>query len=39
VNENCIGCSACVAICPDVFDLSEETYRAYVKKLENYDNP
>lgn len=39
VNETCIWCGACVAICPDVFDLSNETYRAYVKKIESYDNP
>ncbi|MCP4523530.1 MAG: ferredoxin [Candidatus Gracilibacteria bacterium] len=24
VNENCIGCSACVAICGQVFDLDDE---------------
>lgn len=24
VNETCIGCSACVAICGDVFDLDDE---------------
>lgn len=30
VNENCIGCGACAAICPDVFDLKDDGY-AYVK--------
>ena len=30
VNENCIGCWACVAICGDVFDLNDE-WKAYVK--------
>lgn len=24
VNENCIGCGACTAVCPDVFDLNAE---------------
>ena len=24
VNETCIGCSACVAIAPDVFELDEQ---------------
>ncbi len=24
VDETCIGCSACVAICGEVFDLDEE---------------
>ncbi len=24
VNETCIGCSACVAITPDVFELNDE---------------
>ena len=24
VNENCIGCGACTAVCPDVFDLNDE---------------
>ena len=24
VNSSCIGCSACVAISPEVFDLNEE---------------
>ncbi len=24
VNNNCIGCGTCVAICPDVFDLNDE---------------
>lgn len=24
VNENCIGCGACIAICPDVFAFSDE---------------
>lgn len=24
VNENCIGCGACTAVCPDVFELNDE---------------
>ncbi|MDR0771776.1 MAG: ferredoxin [Candidatus Peribacteria bacterium] len=24
VNENCIGCSACTTICPEVFDMNDE---------------
>jgi ferredoxin len=31
VNETCIGCSACVAICPDVFELNEEG-KAFAKE-------
>ena len=38
VNETCIGCSACVAICSEVFDLDDETSRAYAKELDNYEN-
>lgn len=30
VNDNCIGCWACVAICEEVFDLNEE-WKAFVK--------
>jgi Ferredoxin len=24
VNENCIGCGACTAVCPEVFDLNAD---------------
>ncbi|WP_028043419.1 ferredoxin [Candidatus Stoquefichus massiliensis] len=24
VNENCIGCGACTAVCPEVFDLNDD---------------
>lgn len=24
VNENCIGCGACTAVCPDVFELNDD---------------
>lgn len=31
VNEDvCIGCGACAAICPDVYDINDDGY-AYVK--------
>jgi len=36
VNENCIGCSACVAIAPDVFTLNEEG-KAVVIARDSYD--
>ncbi|MDD4151603.1 MAG: ferredoxin [Candidatus Gracilibacteria bacterium] len=36
VNSNCIGCGACVAISPDVFDLNDEGM-SIVKELANYD--
>ena len=36
VNEDCIGCSACVAICPDVFELNED-WKAFAKDLSEYD--
>lgn len=26
VNENCIGCGACIAICPEVFQFNEEGF-------------
>lgn len=36
VNETCIGCSACVAISPNVFELNDE-WKSEVIALENYD--
>lgn len=30
VNDNCIGCWACVAICGEVFDLDDE-WKAFAK--------
>ncbi len=36
VNEDCIGCSACVSICWEVFELNEEG-KAFWKDLESYD--
>jgi hypothetical protein len=37
VNETCIGCSACVAISGDVFDLNDDSL-SVVKELTNYEN-
>lgn len=31
VNETCIGCWACVAICNEVFDLDDE-WKAFAKE-------
>lgn len=36
VNQDCIGCSACVAISPDVFDLNEEG-KSEVIQRETYE--
>jgi ferredoxin len=36
VNETCIGCSACVAISPEVFELNEE-WLSVVKYCDNYE--
>ncbi len=37
VNQDCIGCSACVAISPEVFELNDEG-KSEVTEQENYDN-
>ncbi|MCD5375021.1 ferredoxin [Candidatus Gracilibacteria bacterium] len=37
VNETCIGCSACVAIAGEVFELNDEGLSEVVLK-DNYDN-
>ncbi len=37
VNETCIGCSACVAISWDVFDLNDE-WKSVVKSLDSYED-
>ena len=34
VNENCIGCWACIAICSEVFDF-DENWTAFVKNNTN----
>jgi len=36
VNSTCIWCSACVAICSDVFELDDD-WMSVVKSLDNYD--
>lgn len=36
VNNNCIWCSACVAISPDVFKLNDE-WKSVVIKKDNYE--
>ena len=36
VNETCIGCSACVAISWEVFELNDER-KSEVVELENYE--
>jgi ferredoxin len=36
VNETCIGCSACVAISPEVFELNDDG-KSEVVALENYE--
>jgi ferredoxin len=37
VNENCIGCSACAAICSEVFDMNNE-WIAFVKENINIED-
>ncbi len=32
VSEECIGCGACVAVAPDIFELNMETMKSHVKK-------
>lgn len=36
VNETCIGCSACVAISPDVFELDDDGLSVVIE-CDNYD--
>lgn len=35
-NETCIGCGACVAVCPDVLEMGEDG-KARVKEGANMD--
>lgn len=37
VNETCIGCSACVAIADEVFELNDE-WKSVVKYCESYND-
>lgn len=32
VTDECIGCGACVAIAPDIFELNTDTMKSKVKK-------
>jgi len=32
VTKDCIGCGACVAIAPDLFELDMKTMKSHVKK-------
>lgn len=31
IDENCIWCGSCAAICSDVFDMDDTEWKAYVK--------
>lgn len=31
INDNCIGCGACAAICDKIFDFNEDEWKAFVK--------
>jgi ferredoxin len=37
VNNNCIGCGACIAICPEVFSFGDE-WIAYVNEGVDIEN-
>ncbi len=37
VNDSCIGCGACVAICDQIFDLNDE-WKAYVIEWADIQN-
>ena len=37
VTEECIGCGACVAIAPEVFEMNSETMKSIVKKQPSKD--
>lgn len=30
INEDCMGCEACVELCPDVFEMDEDAEKAIV---------
>ena len=38
VKDNCIWCSACVAISPEVFTMNEDTWLSEVLSKDNYEN-
>jgi ferredoxin len=33
--DECIGCEACVEICPEVFEMDEDSEKAVVKEPES----
>jgi len=37
VDDNCIGCGACVAICDQVFNMNDE-WKAFVKQWVDYSS-
>jgi len=37
INDNCIWCWACVAICPEIFDMNDEA-KAIVKTDADFAN-
>ena len=37
VNDDCIGCGACVALAPDIFEMSSDTMKSQVKKQPTND--
>lgn len=38
VDEKCIGCGACAAICSDVFEMDDETGKSIVVEGKNTSN-
>ena len=37
IKDACIGCGACPAICPDIFEIGDDGY-AFVKNINVPDN-
>jgi ferredoxin len=37
VNNNCIGCWACIVVCPEIFAFSDK-WQAYVKEGVNIED-
>ena len=37
VNDQCIGCGMCVGLCPDVFEMGEDSYQAHAKDVDTED--
>jgi len=35
--DECLGCSACVELCPDIFAFNEDENKAYVTESESED--